>query len=94
MLEQNQNLEDQLEETKKERDRLKLDKTNLTQKVNVLNDDVEKLKQKLDECEEGGQGEINELKKEVEQLTVTNGVYMNKINELVDTMNKMEQGKS
>lgn len=93
MLEQNQKLEDQVANLKKESDKFKVEKTNLTQKAKALENEVSELKAELERKNEElkNNDATEELKKEVEQLTITNQVYLDKINELIEQMNKMDE---
>lgn len=93
LLELNQNLEDQVNGLKKETDKLKAEKTTLTQRIKVFENQVEELKAALEKKadNEGNNEAAEELKKEIGQLSITNAVYLDKINELVEQMNKMDE---
>lgn len=92
-MEQNQKLEDQVAHLKKESDKFKADKTNLSQRVKALENEVTELKAVLDKKNDDAKDNeaIEELKKEVEQLSITNAVYLDKINELIEQMNKLDE---
>ena len=93
LLEQNQNLEDQVNGLRKEADKLKAEKTTLTQRIKVFENQVDELKAALEKKGESDNNNeaLEDLKKEVEQLSITNAVYLDKINELVEQMNKMDE---
>lgn len=86
-------MEDQVSNLKKEADKYKADKTNLTQKLKALENEAADLKAELEKKKEelNDNQALDEIKKENEQLTITNQVYLDKINELIEQMNKMDE---
>jgi len=93
LLEQNQKLEDQVTNLKKDNDKYKADKTTLSQRIKALENELAEVKATLESKTdpENENAALEELKKEVEQLTITNTVYLEKINELIEQMNKMDE---